>query len=196
MRKIFVFQNKAHFIRRIRFPSSHHIIMPPKIVIRRVEPDDSAALQSVFSGPRAFSGTLQLPYPSVDMWKKRLASPPEGTNSLVACIDSPHGEVIGEIGLHTSVNPRRKHVASMGMAVRDDWQGKGVGSTLMTAALDMADRWLNLERIELTVYTDNEAAIGLYKKLGFVLVGTLSRYAFRDGKYIDAYAMARLRPST
>jgi putative acetyltransferase len=45
------------------------------------------------------------------------------------------------------------------MAVRDDWQGKGVGTALMEAALDLADNWLNLTRIELTVYVDNAAGI-------------------------------------
>jgi putative acetyltransferase len=79
------------------------------------------------------------------------------------------------------------------MAVRDDWQGKGVGSALMQAAVDLADRWLNLTRLELEVYTDNEPAIRLYKKFGFVVEGTQARFAFRDGQYVDTYSMARLR---
>jgi L-phenylalanine/L-methionine N-acetyltransferase len=52
-----------------------------------------------------------------------------------------------------------RHVGSIGMAVRDDWQGKGVGTALMEAALDLADNWLNLTRIELRVYVDNAAGI-------------------------------------
>ena len=43
------------------------------------------------------------------------------------------------------------------MAVHDDWQGRGVGTALMGRALDPADNWLNLSRVELTVYTDNAA---------------------------------------
>jgi putative acetyltransferase len=79
------------------------------------------------------------------------------------------------------------------MAVRDDWQGKGVGTALMQAGIDLADKWLNLTRLELEVYTDNEAAIRLYKKFGFVIEGTLVRFAYRDGQFVDVYAMARLR---
>ena len=63
----------------------------------------------------------------------------------------------------------------------------------MQAAVDLADKWLNLARLELEVYTDNEPAIRLYKKFGFVIEGTLVRFAFRDGQYADGYAMARLR---
>ena len=79
------------------------------------------------------------------------------------------------------------------MAVRDDWQGKGAGTALMQAAVDLADKWLNLMRLELDVYTDNEPAIRLYKKFGFVIEGTLVNYAYRDGQYVDTYTMARLR---
>jgi len=77
--------------------------------------------------------------------------------------------------------------------VRDDWQGKGAGTALMQAAVDLADKWLNLARLELDVYTDNEPAIRLYKKFGFVIEGTLVNYAYRDGQYVDTYTMARLR---
>ncbi len=63
----------------------------------------------------------------------------------------------------------------------------------MQAAVDLADKWLNLERLELDVYTDNEPALRLYQKFGFVIEGTLVRFAFRDGRYADAYMMARLR---
>ena len=161
------------------------------IVVRRAEPSDYAAVCAVHAGAKAIWGTLQLPFPSVEQWRKRLAEPGEGLVSLVACADT---EVIGQLGLHTFPHrPRRRHVGSLGMAVRDDWQGKGAGTALLQAAVDLADKWLNLERLELDVYTDNEPAVRLYKKFGFVIEGTLIRFAFRDGRYVDAYAMARLR---
>jgi L-phenylalanine/L-methionine N-acetyltransferase len=64
---------------------------------------------------------------------------------------------------------------------------------LMEAALDLADNWLDLTRIELSVYTDNAAGIALYKKFGFEIEGTHRRYAFRNGGYVDSYSMARIR---
>ena len=79
------------------------------------------------------------------------------------------------------------------MAVRDDWQGKGVGTALLQTAVDLADNWFNLVRLELEVYTDNEPAVRLYKKMGFVIEGTFVQYAYRSGQYVDVYAMARLR---
>ena len=162
-----------------------------KFVIRRAEASDAEAVSRIFSGPKAIRGTLQLPFPSAESWRKRLAEPPEGLFSLLACAGN---EVVGQLGLHTFPSqPRRRHVGEIGMAVRDDWQGKGVGRELMQAAVELAEKWLNLSRLELEVYTDNEPAIRLYKKFGFAIEGTLVRFAFRDGQYVDAYAMARLR---
>jgi putative acetyltransferase len=82
------------------------------------------------------------------------------------------------------------------MGVHDEWQGKGIGMALMHAGVDLADNWLNLTRLELEVYTDNEPAIHLYERFGFEREGTLRQYAFRDGRYVDSYMMARLRPSS
>ena len=159
--------------------------------IRRAEPEDYKSMHQIFAGPKAFRGTLQLPFPSAELWRKRLAEPPEGTFNLLACVED---EIIGHLGLHTFPNhPRRRHAGQIGMAVRDDWHGKGAGSALMEAAVDLANQWLNLTRLELDVYTDNEPAIRLYKKFGFVIEGTLINYAYRDGQFVDTYTMARLR---
>ena len=161
------------------------------ITVRRTEPGDYEALRQIFAGPTVIWGTLQLPFPSAEQWRKRLAEPPEGLFSLVACVEA---EVVGQLGLHTSPNrPRRRHVGQIGMAVRDDWQGKGVGSALMQAAIELADKWLNLRRLELEVFVDNEPAIRLYEKFGFTIEGTLVGFAFRDGQYVDTYMMARVR---
>lgn len=166
-------------------------LTPESIRIRRVELTDLEALLDLFSQPRVIWGTLQLPYPSLDMWRKRLTEAPDGLYSLVAEID---GRVVGQLALMTNPSrPRRRHAASLGMAVHDRYQGRGVGTALMAAAIDLADNWLNLERLELEVYTDNEPAIRLYTRFGFVIEGTHRRHAFRDGEYVDSHFMARLR---
>ena len=59
--------------------------------------------------------------------------------------------------------------------------------------IDMCDNWLRVERIELTVFADNAPAIAVYKKYGFEIEGTGRRYALRNGEYVDAYYMARMK---
>ncbi|MBA3950971.1 MAG: GNAT family N-acetyltransferase [Rubrobacter sp.] len=161
------------------------------IMVRHAEPSDAEALHRLFQARSVIAGTLQLPFPKLSLWRERLQNTPEGLYQLVACIEE---EVVGSLTLHTSpTRQRMRHVGSIGMAVRDDWQGRGVGTELMRAALDLAENWLNLTRIELDVYTDNKAGIALYEKFGFEREGTHRRYAFRDGEYVDAYSMARIR---
>ncbi len=161
-----------------------------QIEIRRTEPADYEAVQRIHAQPRAIWGTLQMPFPSTEVWRKRLAEQPEDLYGLCACVD---GEVVGTLGIHLATNlPRRHHVGVLGMAVHDDWHGRGIGTALMRAAIELADRWLNLSRLELNVYTDNTPAIRLYEKFGFEIEGTFRRYAFRNGAFADAYAMARL----
>jgi putative acetyltransferase len=129
------------------------------VSIRHAEPADAEALHRIFTSPRVIEGTLQLPLPSAEMWRKRISEMPESLYSLVACAN---GEVVGELGLETYPTLwRRRHVGQIGMAVRDDWQGRGVGTALMEAVLDLAENWLNLTRIELSVYTDNAAGVAL-----------------------------------
>jgi putative acetyltransferase len=163
----------------------------PKITIRRATLDDADAMAATFSAPRAMAGTLQLPFPSADRWRTRLGELGPDDYLLVAEVN---GEVVGNLGLHASGRGRRRHVGSIGMSVRDDWQGKGVGTALLTAALDIADNWLNYRRLRLEVYTDNAAALALYEKFGFEVEGTLRQDAFRNGRFVDAYTMARFHP--
>ena len=162
------------------------------ITVRRAEPSDAAAVKAVYEGVVAYSGTLQLPNPSLDLWTKRLANIPDNVYSYVAEVD---GEIVGNLGFVVEANPRRRHVATFGVGVKDAMQGKGVGSALINTVLDLADNWLNIRRIELTVYSDNEAAVALYKKMGFVIEGEGKDFAFRNGHYVDAYYMARIRQS-
>lgn len=164
---------------------------PPVFTIRHGRPDDHEAVVRIFSGPRVIRGTLQLPYPSPEVWRQRFAELERGLVMLMACHEE---EPIGMLGIHTRPDqPRQRHAAMIGMAVRDDWQGRGAGHALMVAALDLADGWLNLVRLELQVFTDNEPALRLYRRHGFEIEGTLRAAAFGDGAYHDVFQMARVR---
>ena len=181
----------GHPLERVPGNGSERKSHTMNITIRATEPADFDAIRETMAQPLAYAGTLQVPMPSAEMWKKRLSELPAGDHTLVAEVD---GKVVGNIGLHAIQKSRRRaHVAAIGMAVHDGHHGKGVGSALMKAALDLADNWLQYTRLELTVYTDNAAALALYKKFGFEIEGTHRQFAFRNGAYIDSYSMARLR---
>jgi putative acetyltransferase len=161
----------------------------PDILIRAMEPADLPALTEAWNQPLAYTGTLQLPYTSLEARERRHAGNP-GATRLVAEID---GKAVGMLGLHREENPRRSHAASIGMAVHDDYAGQGAGAALMAAAIDLADNWLQVKRLELNVYADNARAIALYERFGFEREGLMRAYAWRGGAFVDSLTMARLR---
>jgi len=166
------------------------------IVIRRARPDDAAAIARMMADPAVYGALLQMPFVNEEAQRTRLAEslvPGKLDLSLVA---ERAGEIVGSAGLHP-VGPtvRRRHVMAIGIAVASAAQRQGVGSALMQAMCDYADRWMGVLRIELTVYTDNAPAIALYRKFGFEMEGRHRGYALRDGVFVDAFAMARFHPA-
>jgi L-phenylalanine/L-methionine N-acetyltransferase len=159
------------------------------VSIRHSESRDVEQIRQMFVEPSNYASTLQLPYPSVELWDKYFSNRTEGHFSLVAC---QADTILGQLGLDVSQRPRRRHVATLGMAVKTAARRQGVGSALLNAGIELAERWCAVRRIEIQVYVDNEPAIALYRKFNFGIEGTYKQYAFRDGAFVDAYGMARL----
>lgn len=164
--------------------------MNGSIRVRHAEPTDAAGLHALFSELSAYAATLQLPYPSLAAWEKQLGDMPRHVVQLVA-EDGADGSVVGAAGFEVFQSPRRRHVANFGMAVAPDFRRQGVGTQLLRAVIDTAERWHGVRRLELEVYTDNTAAIALYQRHGFLREGLARGYALRDGVYVDVVLMAR-----
>lgn len=162
--------------------------MSDQIIVRAYDDSDVHAITAIYNQRSVALGTLQIPYMSpterLTRWVRS-----DSYRPLVAEID---GQVVGHAGLEI-FSRRRAHVGSFGMGVDERFQGRGVGTAFMTVLMDLADNWYNLHRLELEVYCDNAPAVHLYKKFGFVIEGTHRDYAFRDGRFVDAHSMARLR---
>jgi RimJ/RimL family protein N-acetyltransferase len=96
------------------------------------------------------------------------------------------GEIIGS--LHVQAN-RYHGYGEIGMMVARDWRGRGVGTALMEAAIAWA-REQGLHKLSLDVFPHNEAAIALYRKLGFVEEGRrVKQYRRRNGELWDSIEM-------
>ena len=111
---------------------------------------------------------MRFPYVSLDKRKKWLEEIEPGNHIFAAEVD---GRVVGNLGLHCQ-RDRHLHVGFLGMGIHDEFAGRGIGTAMMASAMDMADNWLDLKRLELEVYTDNVPAIRLYEKFGFKKEGT------------------------
>jgi putative acetyltransferase len=157
--------------------------------IRAASVADWEALAALRDLPGVRTGTLRLPFARPEQTRRWLESLTEHDMIIVAEFE---GQIVGLAGLHRHKG-RRQHAADLGISVHDDYRRRGIGKALLEALIEAADRWLGISRVELTVFTDNEAAIALYQQAGFVTEGVLKSYALRDGAFADVFTMARLR---
>lgn len=162
---------------------------PEGLCIRARTPADAPGITALHNMAGFRNGTLRWPHQNPEDIRKGIETQSANSFALIAILDD---KIVGDIGLTCHTN-RRAHAGSIGMGVHDAYTGRGIGSAMIGEILAIADRWLDLKRIELTVFTDNEPALALYRKFGFEVEGHLKSFAFRDGEYIDAYCMARLR---
>jgi L-amino acid N-acyltransferase YncA len=113
------------------------------------------------------------------------------TTSFVAV--SGDGRVLGMYKLLPNQMDLGAHVANASYMVAPDARGAGVGMLLGRHSLMEARRQGYLAMQFNYVISTNHAAVGLWKKLGFTIVGTLPK-AFRHVRlgYVDAYVMYQL----
>ena len=72
-------------------------------------------------------------------------------------------------------------------------RGKGAGSFAVGAMLRHAFADMGLERVQVLVLEENAPAIGLYRKCGFQMEGSLRHAAYKEGRWRNMLVMSVLR---
>lgn len=96
-------------------------------------------------------------------------------------------ELVGVSNVDRNVENRKRarHIGKFGLSVASSFRGEGIGLELARATIEEARvKMPNLRMIELEVYDINKTAKSLYKKLGFVEVGTMPEAILYKGKYV------------
>ncbi|MBR5564813.1 MAG: GNAT family N-acetyltransferase [Roseburia sp.] len=128
-------------------------------------------------GPEGISATVEQ---EKEMIRKRVDSDRQ------AFFVAKYGdEVVGIADFSSVEHPRIGHRGSMGISVRKDMWGKGVGSMLMEHIIDFAKNVAKVDIVALQVRSDNERAIHLYEKFGFEKFGTFKGFLKIRGEHID-----------
>lgn len=162
-----------------------------EIKIRPVEESDYDQISEIYASELVISNTSQIPHRDVTFWRNYRAKLGDHAVSLVAVCDD---RIAGHLNICMDARPRRRHTAWFGLAVHADMHSRGIGSALMKELLHQSDNWLNITKMELGVFADNERAIALYRRFGFVEEGRLVDDVFKNGRYCDTILMARFHP--
>lgn len=105
--------------------------------------------------------------------------------------DSVSATAIGTVGL--SQIDRRHRKAEFGIVIGEpEYRGKGFAWAASQELLRLAFDELGLHRVYLRVFADNQRAIILYERLGFVREGQQRDDAFKDGRFRDVVVMGLL----
>lgn len=164
-------------------PSEH------EITIRPVRSEDAETIWEIARQQGVFETTLALPSDRLAQRAKRLAELGPDEHWLVAVAN---GAVVGLAGLNVGTG-RLRHSGYVFLFVAREHQGQGIGTRLLEALLDLADNWLLLRRVELTVMVDNDRAKRLYERLGFEVEGRRKLSVIAQGELQDEWLMARYR---
>ena len=99
--------------------------------------------------------------------------------------------IISQLFLDRSKKKRLSHIGDISITVSKKYWGKSIGKHMMQAAIEWA-KLNNITKLQLQVLSDNERALKLYNKLGFVIEGKISRALKIHNVYFDDYLMGLL----
>lgn len=159
------------------------------VTIRPVRVDDAEAIWRITQQEGVIETILALPSDRLEQRRERLAALGPDEHWFVA---EAEGAAVGLAGLSVGAG-RLRHSGHIFLFVARERQGQGVGTRLLETLLDVADRWLLLRRVELTVFAENERACQLYERLGFEREGLRKLSVISQGEIKDEWLMARYR---
>ncbi|MER2225455.1 MAG: GNAT family N-acetyltransferase [Carnobacterium sp.] len=165
--------------------------------IRPINSGDGKGLNELRRMPGVFENILGIPSERIQQNEEFVVNMDSNQHQFVAISKVQDNEelIVGTAGLSVNGNHRMRHSGNIGIMIHKDYQNQGVGSALIAALIDVADNWLMLVRLELTVFEKNERAIHLYEKFGFEKEGLKRLAAIKEGKYENEYLMARINPT-
>ena len=158
--------------------------------LRPGRPTDGRPLARLFADVRTEGRWLiatpgSVSEPSEAFWISELIRADEHL-VLVAEAD---GDVVGNVLVSVDRGVATEHIGVLSICIARDWRDVGIGSELVEAA----QRWVRergLRKLSLGVFPDNERAIAVYERRGFVREG-VRRLQYRSGDhYRDEVLMA------
>jgi RimJ/RimL family protein N-acetyltransferase len=154
-----------------------------EFTVRPAVPGDARAMAELFAAVAQERDGIATE-PPVDVGQRTAQFAASAAGSAVADAD---GAIVGMIHVEAS----RHGFGELAMLVGRDWRGRGVGSALVRAAIDLA-RAQGLHKLGLEVFPHNAAGIALYRRSGFTQEGRRVRqYRRASGELWDSIVMGR-----
>ncbi|MED1205718.1 GNAT family N-acetyltransferase [Heyndrickxia acidicola] len=165
--------------------------------IRELTPEDAAGFAEVMKKVESTSDFMMMEpgERTVTPEKQRalLEAMAIQHNSAIFGAENEDGEIIGYLIAKGGNVRKKKHEAYIIIGILEEYRGCGAGTKLF----HHLEQWAmehHISRLELTVVTENQAGVALYKKMGFELEGEKRHSLFSGGRFFNEYYYAKLLP--
>ena len=101
-----------------------------------------------------------------------------------------NSKIVGLVDIRHITNVREYHIGSVSIMVDQDFRGEGLGTFLMEMIFELG-RKMGIRTAILDVFSDNEAALALYTKLGMTQYGSLPDGLYRNKKFSSKILMSK-----
>ena len=158
------------------------------ITVKEAEENDAMAIKNVVNNV-ASERYYVVPERSREDWDKVIKEIKNMKGLIIVAL--ANGKTVGMAHLVLGKFEKNKHVGFLGISILKGFRKVGVGTAVMEFIMEWARQREGLEKISLTVFSTNKAAINLYRKFGFEIEGMSKRQYKIEGKYADEIIMGK-----
>jgi len=159
------------------------------VVIRRAEPQDAEAVIAHVNAIGAEGIHIMTERLLLTPKEKRVVFRKADGESGLYIVAVIGGEIVGTADIARGRQSKNRHTASLGIALRRDIRGVGLGMAMMRTMIAWA-RSVGIRKLTLGVFARNIPALALYRRLGFVQEGRLRGQVILRRKPVDELLMA------
>ncbi|KAI0259817.1 acyl-CoA N-acyltransferase [Gloeopeniophorella convolvens] len=163
-----------------------------RTILRAPKPSDNDLILELYNDLEIQSFTFtEYIVPRLDRWAKDYISSFETKPGFIAMVEDKETHAFMGI-ISMPVTDTKNRVGQLGVALKKEWQGKGFGTEIVRWLVNHAFAKLALHRVSLYVLEGNDAALAVYKKIGFVEEGRARKYNWDGERWWDLILMAIL----
>jgi RimJ/RimL family protein N-acetyltransferase len=162
------------------------------LVVREAEPDDASAVLTYVedvSGQSDFLSFGRGEFELTESEEQEFLRKFQASDNQLYILGIIDDTIVSTLNFSAGRRLRVRHTGEFGMSVQKQFWGRGIGSLMLDVLIGWAKQTHVVTKINLRVRTDNQRAIQLYERQGFVKEGTIQKELLLDGKYYDNYWM-------
>jgi RimJ/RimL family protein N-acetyltransferase len=173
-------------------PRKHQFRNGLVLVIREAVPEDARALLDYvesISGESDFLSFGPGEFKLTEEEEAEFLQRCRDTDNQLYLVGLVDDKLVSTLTFSGGRRPRLRHSGEFGVSVRKQYWGLGIASLMVDTLIAWARESGIVKKIDLRVRTDNQRAVSLYQRKGFVIEGTIRKEIFLDDQYFDHHWM-------